>query len=49
MTSFDQLSDWLNDLQTLSALNARILVVENKADLEKERQVGGELTNDFAE
>jgi hypothetical protein len=25
------------------------LVVENKADLEKERQVGGELTNDFAE
>jgi small GTP-binding protein len=49
MTSFDSLADWLNDLQTLSAPNAYILLVGNKADLEKQRQVGGDLTKDFAE
>jgi small GTP-binding protein len=47
--SFDQLSDWLNDLQALAAPNAYILLVGNKADLEKERQVGGDLARDFAE
>jgi small GTP-binding protein len=49
MTSFDQLADWLNDLQTLSAPNAYILLVGNKGDLEKQRQVGADLTKDFAE
>jgi GTPase SAR1 family protein len=49
LISFDQLADWLNDLQTLSAPNAYILLAGNKADLEKEPQLGGDLTKDFAE
>jgi small GTP-binding protein len=49
MTSFDQLADWLTDLQTLAAPNAYILLVGNKADLEKQRQVGADLTKDFAD
>jgi small GTP-binding protein len=49
MASFEQLADWLNDLQTLSAPNAYILLIGNKADLEKQRQVGADLTKDFAE
>jgi small GTP-binding protein len=47
--SFDELSGWLNDLQTLSAPNAYVMLVGNKADLEKDRQVGGDLVRDFAE
>jgi small GTP-binding protein len=49
LTSFDQLGDWLNDLQTLSTPNAYILLVGNKSDLEKSRQVGAELVKDFTE
>jgi small GTP-binding protein len=49
MGSFDQLADWLTDLQTLSAPNAYILLVGNKADLEKQRQVGPDLTKEFSE
>jgi small GTP-binding protein len=49
LTSFDQLGDWLNDLQTLAAPNAYILLVGNKADLEKSRQVGSDLVRSFAE
>jgi small GTP-binding protein len=49
LASFDTLGDWLNDLQTLSAPNSYILLVGNKSDLEKSRQVGAELVKDFAE
>jgi small GTP-binding protein len=34
-STFDRLSDWLNELQALAAPNAYILLVGNKADLEK--------------
>jgi small GTP-binding protein len=47
--SFDQLGEWLNDLQTLAAPNAYILIVGNKSDLEKDRQVGADLIKDFAD
>jgi small GTP-binding protein len=49
MSSFDQLAEWLNDLQTLSAPNAHILLVGNKADLEKDRQVGSDLVKSFSD
>jgi small GTP-binding protein len=49
LQSFDQLADWLTDLQTLATPNAYILLVGNKADLEKERQIGPELVKDFSE
>jgi GTPase SAR1 family protein len=49
MPSFDQLADWLNDLQSLAAPNAYILLVGNKADLETERQIGSDLVRDFSE
>jgi small GTP-binding protein len=49
LSSFDQLSDWLNDLQSLAAPNSYILLVGNKSDLEKSRQVGAEVVKDFAE
>jgi small GTP-binding protein len=49
LESFDQLGDWLNDLQTLAAPNAYIMLVGNKSDLEKSRQVGADLVQQFAE
>jgi small GTP-binding protein len=49
LESFDQLGDWLNDLQSLAAPNAYILLVGNKADLEKKRQVGADLVRSFAD
>jgi small GTP-binding protein len=49
LESFDQLGDWLNDLQTLAAPNAYILLVGNKADLEKSRQVGADVVRRFSE
>jgi small GTP-binding protein len=49
MQSFDQLTEWLSDLQTLAAPNSYILLVGNKADLERERQVGGDLVREFAD
>jgi GTPase SAR1 family protein len=49
LPSFDQLADWLTDLQTLATPNAYVLLVGNKADLEKERQIGPELVKDFSE
>jgi small GTP-binding protein len=49
LSSFDQLGDWLNDLQSLAAPNSYILLVGNKSDLEKSRQVGAEIVKDFAE
>jgi small GTP-binding protein len=49
MPSFDQLVEWLNDLQTLATPNAYILLVGNKCDKEEERQVGGDLIREFCE
>jgi small GTP-binding protein len=49
LNSFDQVSDWLNDLHSLAAPNAYILLVGNKADLEGERQVGADIVKEFAE
>jgi small GTP-binding protein len=47
--SFDDLSNWLHDLQQLCNPNAFILLVGNKSDLEAERQVGMRQAQDFAE
>lgn len=49
MSSFDQLTDWLNDLQSLCSPNAYILLVGNKADLESQRQVGAQQIKEFSE
>jgi small GTP-binding protein len=38
-TSFDELNIWINDLNTLCAPNAFIILVGNKADLSDERAV----------
>ena len=48
-TSFEDLSNWLHDLQSLCNPNAFILLVGNKADLESQRQVGVQQANDFAQ
>jgi small GTP-binding protein len=47
MASFEQLTDWLNDLQSLSLPNAYILLVGNKSDLESQREVGAHLVKEF--
>jgi small GTP-binding protein len=47
--SFDELGNWLQDLQQLSNPNAVILLVGNKTDLEDQRKVGGEQARDFAD
>lgn len=49
MESFDQLTDWLNDLQTLCSPNAYIILIGNKIDLESQRQVGAQQVKEFAE
>jgi small GTP-binding protein len=49
LQSFDDLGEWLTELQTLAAPNSYILLVGNKADLEKQRQVGADLVRSFAE
>jgi small GTP-binding protein len=49
MSSFDQVGIWLNDLQALATPNAYILLVGNKADLEKGREVGVDLVKEWAE
>ena len=49
MSSFEQLTDWLNDLQSLCVPNTYILLVGNKADLESQRQVGAQQVKEFAE
>ena len=48
-TSFEDLTNWLNDLQSLCNPNAYILLVGNKGDLENQRQVGVQQAKDFAE
>ena len=37
--SFDELDNWLNDLHTLSAPNASIIVVGNKCDMDNKRVI----------
>jgi small GTP-binding protein len=49
LTSFDRVGTWVNDLQALAAPNAYILLVGNKADLERQRQVGVDLVKEWAE
>jgi small GTP-binding protein len=49
MASFDQLTDWLNDLQSLCLPNAYILLVGNKSDLESQREVGAHRIKEFSE
>lgn len=49
MSSFEQLTDWLNDLQSLCVPNTYILLVGNKADLESQRQVGAQQVKEFAD
>jgi small GTP-binding protein len=49
ITSFDELTDWLNDLHNLAASNAYILLVGNKADLEPERQVSSDALKEFVD
>jgi small GTP-binding protein len=48
-STFDDLGNWLNDLQQLCNPNAYILLIGNKTDLEGERRVGTEQARDFAE
>lgn len=49
MNSFDQLAEWLNDLQALCLPNAYILLVGNKVDLESQRQVGAQQVKEFGD
>jgi small GTP-binding protein len=49
LSSFDDLITWLNELQTLCLPNAYILLVGNKADLEADREVGGQLVKEFSD
>lgn len=46
--SFDALDDWLNDLQSLCAPNASIMLFGNKLDLTSERVISQEEANTFA-
>ena len=47
--TFEDLTNWLHDLQQLCNPNAYILLVGNKADLEEQRQVGIDQAKVFAE
>jgi small GTP-binding protein len=49
MTSFDDLTDWLNELHSLAMPNAYIILVGNKADLEADREVGSQFVKEFAD
>jgi small GTP-binding protein len=46
--SFDDLDEWLHDLQVVNP-NAHIILVGNKSDLEAQRRVGAQQARDFAE
>lgn len=46
--SFDALDDWLNDLQSLCAPNASIMMFGNKLDLKDERVISEEEAKIFA-
>ena len=47
--SFDELSGWLDEFQSLASPNAYILLVGNKSDLEEQRQVGVNQVQKFAQ
>jgi small GTP-binding protein len=47
LSSFDELADWLNDIQKLCLPNAYVLLVANKIDREEERQVSQQQVDDF--
>jgi GTPase SAR1 family protein len=47
--SFEDLTNWLHDLEVLAAPNAYIVLVANKTDLEASRQVGKAEAKLFAE
>jgi small GTP-binding protein len=47
--SFEDLTEWLHDLETLASPNAYVLLAANKKDLENQRQVGGAEVKGFAE
>jgi small GTP-binding protein len=49
LNSFDELTDWLYDLQSQAATNAYVLLVGNKVDLEEQRQVSGDAIRKFAQ
>jgi small GTP-binding protein len=49
MPSFDDLTEWLNELQSLALPNAYIILVGNKADLEADREVGSQFVKEFAD
>jgi small GTP-binding protein len=49
MGSFDDLTGWLNELQSLALPNAYVLLIGNKSDLDEEREVGAEAVKEFAE
>jgi small GTP-binding protein len=48
-STFDDVSNWLYDLQHLCSPNAYILLVGNKRDLAEDRQVGVQQAQDFAD
>jgi GTPase SAR1 family protein len=48
-STFDDLGNWLHDLQHLCSPNAYILLVGNKKDLSERRQVGVQQAQDFAD
>ena len=47
--SFDSLSGWLQDLQQMCAPNAFVLLVGNKIDNEKDREIGYSQAFEFAQ
>lgn len=47
--TFDELDEWLQDLQTLCNPNCYIVLVGNKTDRENSREVGNEQAQDYAE
>jgi small GTP-binding protein len=49
MASFDDLTGWLNEFQSLALPNAYVLLIGNKADLDAERNVGPQFVKAFAD
>jgi small GTP-binding protein len=47
--SFEALTGWLNDLQTNCLPNAYVLLVGNKSDLVRDRQIGAQEIKEFAD
>lgn len=47
--SFDELSEWLNDIHTLSSPNSVIILIGNKSDLTNDRTIGHEEAKSFSD